>query len=194
MPRASWDQRLTPQHAWTINSLWLIKYEAVLKSRHLQSPTPRRYIHKSPCRHLDCLFNSLFGPTTKNSAFMALSVRKTPASDGFAHKQWCSKCFYIMMSSYFTCCFVRIDFLQKCGVLLLSLWQALIHRGRMTHVCINKLSHHWFKKGFVAFSVPSYYQTDIQTEPFRKSWMKIELEHIPINQIKYIWKCSLQNV
>ena len=64
------------EHAWTINSLWLLKYEAVLKSRHLRSPTPRRYIHKSPCRHLDCLFNSLFGPTTKTSAFMALSVRK----------------------------------------------------------------------------------------------------------------------
>ena len=120
--------------------------------------------------------------------------RKTSASDGFTQKQWCSKCFYIMMSFYFTCCFVRIDSLQKCGVLLFSLWQALIHRGRMKHVCINKLSHHWLKKWFVAFSGPSYHQTNIQTEPFRKSWMKIELEHITINQIKYIWKCSLQNV
>ena len=50
------------------------------------------------------------------------------------------------------------------------------------------------KKWFVAFSVPNYYQTNIQTEPFRKSWMKIELEHITINQMKYTWKCSLQNV
>ena len=38
------------------------------------------------------------------------------------------------------------------------------------------------------------YQTNIQTEPFRKSSMKFELEHITINQMKYIWKCSLQNV
>ena len=61
------------------------------------------------------------------------------------------------MSSYFTCCFVRIYSLQKCGVLLFSFWQALTHRGRMTHVCINKLSHHCFKKWFVAFSAPSYH-------------------------------------
>ena len=27
-----WDQRVTPQHAWTINSLWLLKYEAVITS------------------------------------------------------------------------------------------------------------------------------------------------------------------
>ena len=38
------------------------------------------------------------------------------------------------------------------------------------------------------------YQTNIQNEPFRKSAMKFELEHITINQMKYIWKCSLQNV
>ena len=38
------------------------------------------------------------------------------------------------------------------------------------------------------------YHDVIQTEPFRKSWMKIELEYITINQMKYIWKCSLQNV
>ena len=33
------------------------------------------------------------------------------------------------MSSYFTCCYVRIDSLQKCGVLLFSLWQALAYHG-----------------------------------------------------------------
>ena len=42
----------------------LSRPQFVLKSIHLQSeaPTPRRYIHKSPCRHLYCLLNSLFGP------------------------------------------------------------------------------------------------------------------------------------
>ena len=38
------------------------------------------------------------------------------------------------------------------------------------------------------------YQTNIHGEPFRKSSMKFELEHITINQMKYIWKCNLQNV
>ena len=43
MPRALWDQRVTPQHAWTINSLWLLKYEAVITSSqsvaHLLKPS-----------------------------------------------------------------------------------------------------------------------------------------------------------
>ena len=40
------------------------------------------------------------------------------------------------------------------------------------------------QKWFVAFSAPSYYQTNIQTEPFRKSSMKFELQHITVNQMK----------
>ena len=43
MPRALWDQRVTPKHAWTINSLWLRKYEAVITSSqsvaHLLKPS-----------------------------------------------------------------------------------------------------------------------------------------------------------
>ena len=38
-----WDQRVTPQHAWTINSLWLLKYEAAITSSqsvaHLLKPS-----------------------------------------------------------------------------------------------------------------------------------------------------------
>ena len=43
MPRALWDQRVTLQHAWTINSLWLLKYEVVITSSqsiaHLLKPS-----------------------------------------------------------------------------------------------------------------------------------------------------------
>ena len=43
MPRALWDQRVTPQHAWAINSLWLLKYEAMITSSqsvaHLLKPS-----------------------------------------------------------------------------------------------------------------------------------------------------------
>ena len=43
MPWALWDQRVTPQLAWTTNSLWLLKYEAVITSNqsvaHLLKPS-----------------------------------------------------------------------------------------------------------------------------------------------------------
>ena len=43
MMRELWDQRVAPQHAWTISSLWLLKYEAVITSSqsvaHLPKPS-----------------------------------------------------------------------------------------------------------------------------------------------------------
>ena len=58
MPRALWDQRVTPQHAWTINSLWLLKYEAVITSSqsvaHLLKPS------------LDAFVTSAYLLTTEN--------------------------------------------------------------------------------------------------------------------------------
>ena len=80
----------------------------VLKSRHLQSPTPRRYIDKSPCWYLDCLFNSLFWSTTKKSAFMTLSARKTLVSICFEMNHYkrispvCQRLHPVWFSTYFT--------------------------------------------------------------------------------------------
>ena len=33
----------------------------------------------------------------------------------------------------------------------------LTHWGRVNHICVSKLSHHWFRKWLVARSVPSHY-------------------------------------
>ena len=33
----------------------------------------------------------------------------------------------------------------------------LTHWGRVTHKCVTKVSHHWLKKGLVAYSAPSHY-------------------------------------
>ena len=33
----------------------------------------------------------------------------------------------------------------------------LTHWGRVNHICVSQLSHHWFRKWLVARSVPSHY-------------------------------------
>ena len=35
--------------------------------------------------------------------------------------------------------------------------ECLTHLGRATHICVNKLSHHWLRYWLVACSVPSHY-------------------------------------
>ena len=56
MPRALWDQRVTPQHAWTINPLWLLKYEAVITSSqsvvHLLKPSIDAFVTSAYYREL----------------------------------------------------------------------------------------------------------------------------------------------
>ena len=59
MPRALWDQRVAPQHAWTINSLWLLKYEAVITSSqsvaHLLKPSLDAFVTSAYYRELKYL-------------------------------------------------------------------------------------------------------------------------------------------
>ena len=46
--------------------------------------------------------------------------------------------------------FVRERHFQLCRV-------TISHRGRVTHICVSKICHHWFRQWLGAWSAPSHY-------------------------------------
>ena len=72
----------------------------------------------------------------------------------------------------------------------------LTHWGRVMHICVSNLSHHWFRKWLVDWPVPSHYLTqcwDIVNWPLRNiQWNFNRNSYIFIPENAF-WKCRPEN-
>ena len=63
------------------------------------------------------------------------------------------------------------------------------HRDWVMHICVSKLSHHWFTQWLATCSVPSHY---LNSAGFIVNWVQISLQ-FQSNKKQYIWKFSQQS-
>ena len=68
---------------------------------------------------------------------------------------------------------------------------SMTHRGRVTHVRVSKLGHHWFREGLVAYSatIIDYTVEWNLGNKFQFIWIKLRR----FCATKWIWKCRPQD-
>ena len=72
----------------------------------------------------------------------------------------------------------------------------LTHRGRVIHICVSKLVHHWIRLWLGASLAPSHYLNQcwhIVNSTLRKCFKEILFKIQKFSFRKCIWKCRLDN-
>ena len=65
---------------------------------------------------------------------------------------------YLHLKIYILRCIFPWVYWKSLSLLLVMSWlRRLTHWGRVTHICISKLGHHWFRSWYFAWPAPSHY-------------------------------------